>query len=391
MRGIFVSYRDFLKGGGGGVQICTREYVDAIEAAGIGLTPCPFDGDRRLSTRIGRRLTSSPYFRPAEPGLVDRLANMSADTAPDVIFLNQVALAVYAPQIKARIPNARLVLLSHGLESTDLLHLVRLRKTLPLSGRIRPNATVALGSALADESGARTHVDLVFALSPFDADLERWIGARRVTFLPRIVTPAPLAWRPTGQRVGFLGTLDHAPNLEGLVRVLEALDAIDAGGCKVRVIGGSPSIGRWLAARFPRVDYLGPLADDEVCAEAATWNAFLHPIFCQARGCSTKLATAIAWEIPIVTTTQGYRGYEWRSGELTVADEPRLFAEQVVRLLDPEAARAARSGVSSVARTSPVLAEIASRIAASLEAEAALRVGIAPGGDRLGDMPCAGS
>jgi hypothetical protein len=51
---------------------------------------------------------------------------------------------------------------------------------------------------------------LICALSSFDVELERWVGARRVAWLPRIVEPDPINWRPVGTRRGFIGTLDYA-------------------------------------------------------------------------------------------------------------------------------------------------------------------------------------
>lgn len=364
MRGLFLSHRDLLRAGGGGVQVCTREYVDTIEAAGVSLTMLPFGVDTRLSTRLARRLVHAPYFRVAEPGLEGKVAALAAEARPDVIFLNQVALSVLAADIRARVPRAAIVLLSHGLESTDLIHLARLRATLPLSGSVRPSEGLVLGQTLATERRTRADVDLVLTLSPFDSELESWIGAKRVAYLPRIVTPSPIGWHPTGARVGYLGTLDHAPNLDGLVQVLQQLPA--TGDMRVRVVGGPEGIGTWLVERFPQVDYLGRLDDDGVRNEAGSWNAFLHPIFCRARGCSTKLATAMAWEIPIVTTTTGHRGYEWQEGGLTVGDDPASFAKAMLALLDPQAARAAQARVAQATRTSPSLGAVASRLRAEL-------------------------
>ena len=161
------------------------------------------------------------------------------------------------------------------------------------------------------EAEVRTHVDIVCTLSPFDEDLEKWMGTRHAAWLPRVVKSNPLPWRPFGRRLGFVGTLDHSPNLEGLVAVLEALGERELAPFNVRVIGGPSEVGAWLAARHACVDYLGAIDDTALAHEAATWSAFLNPIFCQARGCSTKLAMALGWEIPIVTTPQGRRGYVW--------------------------------------------------------------------------------
>jgi glycosyltransferase involved in cell wall biosynthesis len=338
--------------------------VDVINAAGIDLSFCLSDGDRRLSTRILRRVMSSSYFRPAEPNIIDRLVRLSAELRPDFVFLNQVALAGFATRMRPFLPNScKIVALSHGLESTDLLHFIRLRKRLPLSGRVRPTASIALGQTILAESVMRKHVDIVCALSPFDVELERWVGATRVGWLPRIVEPIEFNWRPTGERLGFVGTLDHAPNLEGLVAVLDQLvRRDDLGPLRIRVVGGPPTTGSWLVRNYPIVDYLGQLDDHVLCQEAETWNAFLHPIFCHARGCSTKLATAIAWCIPVITTKIGHRGYEWCAGGLVVADDPVAFSRKCVELCDRSLAVAARDEVAKLAGTSPTREEIALRL-----------------------------
>jgi glycosyltransferase involved in cell wall biosynthesis len=273
-------------------------------------------------------------------------------------------LAPLAREVRQLSPcHCKIVVLSHGLESTDLLHLIRLRRRFPLSGRVRPTPAIALGQAILCENASRANVDLVCALSPLDAHLEQWIGADHVVWLPRVVEPATLDWQPIGTRLGFVGTLDHAPNLEGLVEVLERLSSReDIGGLRVRVIGGPVVTGRWLVRNYPLADYLGPLDDSELREEARTWNGFMHPIFCYPRGCSTKLATAIAWGIPIVTTPQGHRGYTWKDGSLLLAETPEDFASVCVELLDRRRAEEARQNVVQVAASSPRKNDVATTL-----------------------------
>jgi hypothetical protein len=364
-RGLFVTYRAYLERPFGGVQVCTHEYIDVIGAAGIALTFCVFDGDKRFSTRILRRLNSSAYFRPAEPGIIKVIARLAIETQPEFVFLNQVNLAFLARQIRKSLPHGcKIVLLSHGLSSTDLLHSIRARRRLPLSGRVRPTPIFALGSDLLEESGARGDVDIVCALSPFDVHLEHWIGMKHVGWLPRVVRSSPLDWRPFGNRIGYIGTLDHAPNLEGLVTILSQILAQPTENVRIRVVGGPPEIGRWLAQSYPIIDYLGSTDDSTLAREAATWSAVANPIFCYPRGCSTKLATAVGWHIPVVTTTMGHRGYEWRQGGPVIADDPKEFAEECLRLLNFDAASEARRRVAEMARSSPTIDENASRLRA---------------------------
>jgi hypothetical protein len=367
--GIFVTYRGYLEGSSGGVQVCTREYVDVIRAAGVDLHICTFGSDRRLSTRILRRFDSSSYFRPAEPALLDAIVALAEEIKPNFVFLNQVTLTVLVTDIRRRLPKeCRIVVLSHGLESTDLLHSIRLRRRLPIDRRFRPTPAITVGRTMMAEKATRADVDLVCALSPLDAEREKQVGAQRVVWLPRIVKPAPLVWRPTGNRLGFVGTLDHAPNLEGLVQILDRLSTRDdLKHARIRIVGRPAATGGWLARRCSQVDFLGLLEDAALAEEAATWNAFLHPIFCQARGCSTKLALAITWQLPIVTTTDGHRGYVWRHGSLVVANDPIGFVNECARLLDSGEAVAARERVTEVAHTSPTLEENAKRLRTWLE------------------------
>ena len=366
-RGLFVTFQAYLNPPMGGVQVCTREYIDVIRTAGVDLEFCTFDADRRLSTKIIRRFNTSRHFRPANPNLLARLAKQIGSVRPDYLFLNQSNLAVLAEQLRAYAPEGcKIVLLSHGLESTDLLHLIRTAQILPLSNRIRPTHASALGRELLSESSFRGDVDLVLVLSPSDVVLEQWLGAQRIEWIPRIVTSNPLDWRPTGDRIGYLGTLDHAPNLEGLVKVLTELERRDSRSMRVRVVGRPPATGRWLAHRFRSVDYLGSLDDSELAEEVSSWNAMIHPQFCCARGCSTKLATGIGWHIPIVTTELGHRGYQWTKGGFVVATNAGDFAEKSIRLLDFGVASAAREGMIEVALSSPTLDKVAMRLRRAL-------------------------
>jgi hypothetical protein len=151
--------------------------------------------------------------------------------------------------------------------------------------------------------------------------------------------------------------------MEGLLLFLQYLREMAPAGIRVRIVGGPDHIGHLLTSSFPIVDYLGPLSDEDLHREAGTWNCFVHPIFCYPRGCSTKLATAIGWQIPIVTTSSGQRGYSWGRGELVVADTPREFSELALKMMDMEVAREARNLVSGIAHSSPTLGSVGEKIA----------------------------
>lgn len=366
-QGVFVTGSAFLTDRPGGVQQCTSEYIATLRAAGMELHFCPCEPDQRWSTRAMKKLWQSNYFRPVEKGLVQRVQAMVTRSNAKFIFLNQVNLASIAAQLRSLLPtDCKVVVLSHGLESTDLLHALRLRSDLRFALPRYFCGERLLGDSLLREASYRSNVDLILCLSPFDVELERWLGARRVAWLPRTITPAQLSWNPRGNRIGFVGTLDHPPNIEGLLTFLRSLSAKAPAGIRIRIVGGPDRIGRLLMKRFAAVDYLGSLSDDDLIQEAGTWNCFAHPIFCYPRGCSTKLATAIGWQIPIVTTTPGCRGYVWSQGTLSIANSPDEFSDLCLKMMDSGIAQQARTEVSEVAKSSPNIAGMGRTLAALL-------------------------
>jgi len=330
-RAVFVTHQGHIGDGKGGVQRCTAEYLQTLEAMGLQVEIVRIRNDQRLDTKIMRRLNSSPYFRPVASADLEHV--LAAARKADIVFLNQVALCAVASQLKAAIgPSVPIIVLSHGCEITDLLHVARLNRQLPLSARLRPTRRRALAQVFCDEVDARAHIDGVISLSDYDAQTEIWLGSAASTWVPRTVKPDALDWSPVVGRFGFVGTLDHAPSLEGLVQVLHECQRQGADELEVHIVGNPPKLGEWLVQRYRHVKYLGALSDADMQREASTWSAFLNPIFCQARGCSTKLAMALGWQIPILTTTIGRRGYVWEQGGVVEANTTADFVTSMLHL-----------------------------------------------------------
>jgi Glycosyl transferases group 1 len=351
--GVLVSHPLALGDAPGGAQICTQEYVRTLRAAGIDLTFAPIDHDGRIAARILRRLVPEPYPPQWRASAVPDIVSSARRVDARLVFLNLVNLAPLALALKPLLAaHTRIVLLSHGLESVEFLH------TIPFDGDSRRQQS-ELGKRLLAERRQRLAIDHVFTLTPCEAEIERWLGARDVTALPRTVTKrAPLEWTPDPSRLGFVGTLDHVPNRDGLEQFLTALEQIAPATLHVRVVGGPEASGRSLAGRFRSVRYLGPLGDRALESEASTWSAFVHPLFCFARGCSTKLAIALAWRIPVVTTPAGARGYSWREGVLPTADSPEALARLACDMTDRAAATRARDEIAAIARSCPTTEEV---------------------------------
>lgn len=233
------------------------------------------------------------------------IARASAQAGVSLVLLNQVDLAPLASRLRALLPAGTLiVVLSHGNASGDFLH------AMSQPGRhaaVRARDAWRLGALLASEAGCfrGDDVDVVVCVSETERQIDAWLGARHVVVVPRVFAPAFLDWTPAPGRIGFVGTLDHLPNYAGIEQLAQALTGEDIPRLALRVAGGGEREGRALERRFPFVRWVGHLDDPALRAEAATWSLFVNPIFWHARGTSMKLATAIEWGIPVVTTLAG--------------------------------------------------------------------------------------
>ncbi len=258
------------------------------------------------------------------------------------IFFNLIDFLPLAREVRPRVdPGVRLVMLSHGLASADVREINRIAREMPEI--IRRCPLYSLEAVLKKEREYLGHFDQVISLAEFEADLCRELGARRSGWIPRVIPEQPLNWKPVEGRLGFVGTLDHPPSMEGMVKVLEAWPKDTGRAVKVRVVSRSRWHGEWLAKKFSQVVYLGPMEGEEVEQEAASWCAFLHPMFCFARGCSTKLATGLGWRIPCLSTRSGIRGYALPEGAVIMVDGPEEFALQACQLANPAVANEVRA------------------------------------------------
>src|SRR5207248_6046183 len=119
------------------------------------------------------------------------------------------------------------------------------------NGRPSWRDQLRLGGQLFTGAAQRRALDHVFCLAPFEVEIERWLGAKSVSWLPRTIErDKALSWAPFPGRMGFVGTLDHPPNRDGLLLFLDALTEIAPPHVKVRVVGSPLDRGYELAQRY---------------------------------------------------------------------------------------------------------------------------------------------
>jgi hypothetical protein len=302
-----------------------------------------------------------PFHRIVPTSVATAVAQEAIDQKVGWIALNNTEASALAEPLRALLPECRLLFLSHGAEITDELNAIRLSPT-----SVPPHRRSArwLGQSLLAQMAQRVAIDATLCISADDVLFEHWLGARQVTFLPRRVEPRPLVHNPVPGRVGTVATLDHVPNRQGIEDLAHHLNDT---GVQFRVVGGPEDVGLLMQSTHSCIHYCGRLSDCELEEEASTWCAFVNPIFCQARGASTKVATALGWGLPLLSTPFGVRGYVWNADLLPLAHSPIELAHLIVALLNSNNDAHWRRLAHEVAALSPKLDESASALRAFLE------------------------
>lgn len=353
---LFVSLSNYVNSALGGVQRCTKEYLEVIQAAGWELEIIPYEIDRRWQSRLLRKLKPSSFHNRISPDFVSDLCDRVKAKNIPWVFLNQVDALPIAPRLKIANPELKIILLSHGAQFVDDF------LAASDSNLLDQCDPALLAHTVLDEINFRKHINHVFTLSEQEVAFERWLGAKSVSWLPRSISPKPLSWQPIAGRSGFVGTLEHPPNYNGLFKVLSSLDSQGKfDGC-IRIVSGSEKLGTQLAEKFPFVNYLGRLSTQALQVESASWCWFIHPLFCWSRGCSTKLADALEWQIPVLTTEAGCRGYTWTDGSIVKANSPEEFSHFLKHLEIDDTLLRAKADIVTVSSSSPKISDVAQAV-----------------------------
>jgi glycosyltransferase involved in cell wall biosynthesis len=333
-KAIFLTHPNALKSEfTGGVQLCSQEFHQIIAGIeGISLTDYFVPYTKNLLQRIQMKLGLENYSMYDAKKDSPELIKYIRDNKIDVVFINMSSLVRYSKFIKANFADSvKVVLLSHGNHSGDFLHLITKPVVKPSILRQFLNK-LRLGLLISTEADYRVkHLDAVVALSETEKQIENWFGGKKVIFLPRRLYTEFLPFKPVIGRIGFVGRLDHPPNLQGVSILLDAIQKMDHSTVEFRLVGAPESNGQQLAGRYPFIKYLGELSDKALEEEVASWAVFTNPVWWYSTGASTKLARAISWGVPIVSSTAGMRGYSWKSGSIILADSPAAMAVQLLQ------------------------------------------------------------
>lgn len=332
MKALFITNpKDFDAPVNGGVQICSKEYYQIIETAGIAISFFNVNISLNIIYRIVRKLRLDSYMLYNVNSYKSQLNSVLLENNFDYVFINKAELVRFSKMIKQLNQSVKVVILSHGNESGDFLgDITRGFYQYNIVRKIINK--VRLGLNIYTESYFRVrYVDLVLVMSETEAQLEYWLGAKKVLFIPRIFNSEYIEWNPNGKKIGYIGTLSHTPNLSALYSVLDAIQYLEMNpDFSIEIVGSPVCIGVELESKYNFVKYLGKLTDDELKIAVSAWSYFINPIFWFSRGASMKLKTAINWGLPIISTSAGTRGYKWKKGEIIMGGETPMEIANVL-------------------------------------------------------------
>lgn len=317
----------------GGVQLCTQEYLKYITLAGYSIQEFAVQPDISLLKRVKIRAGIDAYEHYAIDKYLSPLIHTINSGDIKLVFFNQLNLAVWAKKLKKHVASdVKFIGLSHGNESADYLH------NIIRQGPASKLQTWKLGKLLIEEAKLfSSALNGIIVLNENEVAVNNWLGANHILYLPRLLAANFINRAPVDLQAGFVGTLDHLPNKLGIEQLAKELKAQNYQH-QLKLVGGPAKTGENLANQYNFITYMGPLSDAELVDEVKTWSVFLNPVFWYARGASTKLALAINWGIPVLTTPSGRRGYALTDETIVTDDNtPYSIARKLIVTLNEPA------------------------------------------------------
>lgn len=357
----------------GGVQICTQQYLEIIKQAANEVHFFEVGFSRSLVFRVLHKLNLDAYLSYKTNTYKNRLLALIAEKQITHVFINKAELIKFSETIKSASQQIvpKIIIMSHGNESGDFLGDLAGKKAR-FNGLSKYFGIFKLGLSVYLESWYRErYVDLVCTMSEEEMAIEKWLGINNPIFIPRLIDRNLHVERSPLQNVfGWVGTLNHSPNINALYDLSEKISNANIQP-EIRIVGAPKAIGEQLASKYTFIKYLGPLTEDQLLRETQEWSFFLNPIFKYSRGASMKLGKAIEWEIPIITTIAGKRGYFFGKEQLITCDNtPVSMTKTITEQLDISTSEYQEHivNIRKIKQSSPTAQEIGTQLREKINA-----------------------
>ncbi|MDD4893910.1 MAG: glycosyltransferase [Candidatus Omnitrophica bacterium] len=187
-------------------------------------------------------------------------------------------------------------------------------------------------------------IDKVITLSKEDEEVLRaFFPKSDITLVPTGVNLEHFSFRNNtekSRKLIFVGHYRHYPNEDAIVYFAKKIFPLirkKAPDVKLLIVGSNPTANVENLSRIKNVVLVGGVADVKPYLDEA--DVFVNSIRISA-GIKGKVLEAMACGVPVVSTEAGSSGIDAKPGEeILIADNPRKFANQVIRLLSNEGLR----------------------------------------------------
>jgi glycosyltransferase involved in cell wall biosynthesis len=315
----------------GGVSYCTKDFISLLKTRyEVVLFPVSFN--QSFLYRLTSKLGIAVFEDYAPQDVAASLFKTITENSIKKVFINLSTALSFSKIISEELGSAiKIILCSHGIEGGDMLHNA-VRSNRPLSWFQQLTSSYKLGGTLKKELEFRkNYIDLVLTVSEIEVSIEKWMGARKVFFVPRIFSKDFISWIPVKGRLGFVGDLNHFPNYYGLLQLCEAISQKEGRSpISIKVVGKESKNLDALLSKYSFVQSLGYLENDELQSEAATWAYYLNLVFYYSKGVSTKLAKGMNWGLPVISTEAGNRGYIFKQGGVVTCSDAKDMADTIM-------------------------------------------------------------
>ncbi len=310
-------------------------------------------GDRFRDLLRGHADMARRLWSPAFQGI---LKDTLAHTRFDIIHIEGIEMAPYLPLIKALAADAVIIYDAHNAEYALQRRIARTDWLVPARWHVALYSAIQWRRLWRFEAEVCRSVDRVLAVSEPDAGHLRALPHKTpitvipnaisaALYQPRLVIPEALL-HPA---LVFTGKMDFRPNVDAALwftRKVFPLIREEEPRAHFVIVGKNPHHRLEVLQGHPGLTMTGFVPDVRPYIAAA--DVYVAPLR-MGSGTRLKLLEAMALERPIVSTTLGAEGLYAEDGvHLLLADEPKAFAEAVLRLLE-RPARGAELGKAAAA------------------------------------------
>ncbi len=276
-----------------------------------------------------RSYNTSRFIQPSfEKDLISCLSENSFD----VIQCEVLFGALYVDVLRKYAPKSKLVYRAHNVE-----YKIWERLSEQASGLKKVYLRLMSSRLKGEEESLIKKFDLVVPISEVDKEWFLAQGVKNIFVSPTGVNHFDVFSKESSYKIGFLGSLDWQPNVEGVAWFVENVWSL--------VVAKLPAAEFEIAGRNCPDDFskyneikgikvIGEVTD---AVEFIKSNTLMVVPLMSGSGMRIKIVEGLALSVPMVSTSIGCEGIAVSDGkEILVADKPLDFAEKIIALCSDE-------------------------------------------------------